>query len=403
MAELRRDAVRNRGIRITDYLFAADDTDDDADTSLRSDTLTQLIALAFQNPPASLTEAQQTALRTLLGVTVGGDGAPGGGALQLAGSFAVTIGAGNDDMFLAMGFNWPTTYKWLFYVVNGRGFWSDGEQLYHSTDGVTASTAGTASAAATRVQIQEGVTGAAYFGRTATNGALVEFSASAGAISIAVYSYVPGDDTTLQGERGFPGTDGADGTDGTDGTDGADGVGATGADGDDGATGDTGPPGADGADGAGAAPAQDEGTQVVATPTAWNFVGDGVVLTDVGGVATVTVPGGGGTVPTHTEQYLAGKATNAFVAADFTGTQGVAYTAGEHTATLPTVTGNVFGAVARLETDPEPVFADVNGSGLNQISDFTQQAGTVTINSAAYNVWVSNYAVFVTADEVEFR
>ena len=46
--------------------------------------------------------------------------------------------------------------------------------------------------------------------------------------------------------------------------------------------------GIEGADGAGASPVQDEGTQVVATPTALNFVGDGVVVTDVGGIATVT-------------------------------------------------------------------------------------------------------------------
>ena len=170
-----------------------------------------------------------------------------------------------------------------------------------------------------------------------------------------------------------------------------------------GTDGATGPAGADGADGAGAAPAQDEGTQVVATPTAYNFVGDGVVVTDVGGVATVTIAGGGGNVPTHTDQYLAGKATSAFVAADFTGTAGVAYADTAHTATMPTVTGNVFGAVARLATDPAPTFADVNGTGTNQIADFTQQAGTVTLDGAAYDVWVSDYAVFSTGDEVEFR
>ena len=138
-----------------------------------------------------------------------------------------------------------------------------------------------------------------------------------------------------------------------------------------------------------ATPAQDEGTEVVATPTAFNFVGDGVVVTEVSGVATVTIPGGGGNTPTHSEQYLAGKATSAFVAADFTGTEGVAYATGEHTATMPTVTGNVFAAVARLATDPDPTFADVNGTGLNQFSDFTQQSGTVTLGGSAYNVWVS--------------
>ena len=162
--------------------------------------------------------------------------------------------------------------------------------------------------------------------------------------------------------------------------------------------------GVEGAAGAGAAPpAQDEGVQIVAAPTALNFVGAGVVLTDVAGVATVTIAGGGGNTPTHTEQYLAGKATNAFVAADFTGAAGVAYGAGEHTATMPAVAGNVYGGVARLSTDPAPVFADVNGTGTNQISDFTQQAGTVEIGGADYDIWVSDYAVFASGDEVEFR
>ena len=138
----------------------------------------------------------------------------------------------------------------------------------------------------------------------------------------------------------------------------------------------------------------------------WTNTADGTLWIKAAGAWTLqyTYPSGGsGPGPTHTEQYLAGKATNTLVAADFTGAAGVAYAAGSHTATMPTVTGNVFGAVARLATDPDPTYADVNGTGLNQFVDFTQQAGTVTINGAAYNVWVSNFAVFATGDEVEFR
>lgn len=44
--------------------------------------------------------------------------------------------------------------------------------------------------------------------------------------------------------------------------------------------------------GGAAVPVQDEGTTVVATPTAINFVGTGVTVTNSGGVATVTIPGG---------------------------------------------------------------------------------------------------------------
>lgn len=46
--------------------------------------------------------------------------------------------------------------------------------------------------------------------------------------------------------------------------------------------------------GGGAVPVQEEGTTVVASPTAINFVGAGVTATNSGGVATVTIPGGGG-------------------------------------------------------------------------------------------------------------
>lgn len=46
--------------------------------------------------------------------------------------------------------------------------------------------------------------------------------------------------------------------------------------------------------GGGAVPVQDEGTTVVPAPTAINFTGAGVSTTNVGGVATVNIPGGGG-------------------------------------------------------------------------------------------------------------
>lgn len=46
--------------------------------------------------------------------------------------------------------------------------------------------------------------------------------------------------------------------------------------------------------GGGSVPVQEEGSTVTASPTAINFVGAGVTATDVAGVATVTIPGGGG-------------------------------------------------------------------------------------------------------------
>lgn len=46
--------------------------------------------------------------------------------------------------------------------------------------------------------------------------------------------------------------------------------------------------------GSGSIPVQDEGTQIVASPTALNFVGAGVSVTNTSGVATVNIPGGSG-------------------------------------------------------------------------------------------------------------
>jgi hypothetical protein len=49
--------------------------------------------------------------------------------------------------------------------------------------------------------------------------------------------------------------------------------------------------------GGGAIPAQDDGVEIVAAPTALNFTGAGITVTDVGGVATINVPGGGAAIP----------------------------------------------------------------------------------------------------------
>jgi hypothetical protein len=46
--------------------------------------------------------------------------------------------------------------------------------------------------------------------------------------------------------------------------------------------------------GGGAVPIEDDSVQIVAAPTALNFTGAGITVTDVGGVATIDVPGGGG-------------------------------------------------------------------------------------------------------------
>ena len=81
-------------------------------------------------------------------------------------------------------------------------------------------------------------------------------------------------------------------------------AGPQGAQGPAGPQGEAGPAGADGADGADGniVSVQDEGSLVVAVPTALNFVGDGVTVTQSGSTATINIPGGGGSGPTSGPQ-----------------------------------------------------------------------------------------------------
>src|SRR6056297_530026 len=44
----------------------------------------------------------------------------------------------------------------------------------------------------------------------------------------------------------------------------------------------------------GVVPVEDDGSEIVAAPSALNFTGAGVTVTDVSGVATIDIPGGGG-------------------------------------------------------------------------------------------------------------
>ena len=153
--------------------------------------------------------------------------------------------------------------------------------------------------------------------------------------------------------------------------------------------------------------AQDEGTELTATLATLNFAGEGVTASLSGGIVTVNIPGTGGIPPTHTaEQYLALKSgSDAFTASDFTDAdRGVAFGTGSHTATAPNMpSGNVQLGLARLASDPTPIFLDINATGLNQFGALMQQSGTVTISSATYNVWVHENSLPYQGAMVEFR
>ena len=66
-AELRDNAVAARDIEQTDIIVGFERSQTDGSMAAKSDTFAELIAKIFQNPPSSLTTAQQAALRTLFG------------------------------------------------------------------------------------------------------------------------------------------------------------------------------------------------------------------------------------------------------------------------------------------------------------------------------------------------
>ena len=265
----------------------------------------------------------------------GAAGTPGGGALVPLSSFAVTIGGSNDDMFLALGFDWPDD-GFMAYTAGGRMYWLRVADVL----AVTASTAGTASAAATRNQIPEPFTGLAYLGRTAANGALIEFSASAGAVVMQFYTYVPGSIAD-----------------------------------------------------AGAILAALQGYL-----TAGSQTGISVTLTDAGALDIDVRPDG-----THTSQYIAVKATNNSswpTSLEPTGPNG--RRSPRHV--IPDLAGDIFVAVARLATDPAPTFVEFDDGGLNVITAFAEATDTLdVVAGSAYNIWITSAAADYGARPLEFR
>ena len=96
--------------------------------------------------------------------------------------------------------------------------------------------------------------------------------------------------------------------------------------------------------------------------------------------------------PTHTtDQYLGVRADTAFEASDFTSdSTGEAYAANEHTATVPDSGLTVaYLAIARLATDPDLVYLDIDGSGVNSLGAFMKQTTTIDIGGESYEWWLS--------------
>ena len=131
----------------------------------------------------------------------------------------------------------------------------------------------------------------------------------------------------------------------------------------------------------------------------------GITPTADANFATKSYVDGRTNMPTHTtDQYVAVKATSTFVAADFTGANGVAFDEGSATATIPdTIDGNIYVGLARLMSDPDAVFLDIGSAGFNQIGASAIQADTVEISSSTYEVRVTENAIDVGGDLVEYR
>lgn len=128
--------------------------------------------------------------------TNGNDGAPGGGAFESLGLFDTAITNANEDQFLALGFDWPDDTDWvsIIPISHGAGTNAGTGFLFHlpRLGSIDPSTVGTASTAATRVQMNDqGITGAVYLGKTAAGGALIEFSETQATVAVAFYKYVP--------------------------------------------------------------------------------------------------------------------------------------------------------------------------------------------------------------------
>jgi len=149
---------------------------------------------------------------------------------------------------------------------------------------------------------------------------------------------------------------------------------------------------------------QDEGTPILTAADAINFVGAGVTVTDVSGVATVTIPGGGGGGSLDVEDE--GTSIDAAVVVmDFVGA-GVTVTqtaAGEVEVSIP---GGISGIDFEEEGTPVVTAASVNFVGASVTVTDVGGVATVTVTDADTNttdlIVNDEGTPIVTTDEINF-
>ena len=110
-----------------------------------------------------------------------------------------------------------------------------------------------------------------------------------------------------------------------------------------------------------------------------------------------TVAAGMTPTPVSHNRYGALKATNNFVAGDFTGANG--FTSDTDTLAVPAFTANRYLAFAIRNDIADPTDIREEGSAFNSIGLFTKQGTQVEISSEMYNVWISNAALLPNSAE----
>ena len=331
----------------------------------------------------------------------GGPGAPGGGAIEMVGTYT---GATTANVFVDAGFDWVDGSD-VYAAQYGNSaallwFWS--HIITDPTDGIAAADVGDTSAAASRRRIQDTISGNTDMGRTAAGRALVSTTNAQTAVTIRFFRYVPsaaqGGLTEAQVDarianyaRAAPSGQIADAQIPTSIARDAEVTAAiTALRGGVGASLDTLDEISDALDlkapaadpvltGTPTAPTAANGsnTQQLAT-TAYVTTAVGATPTPLPGSLTVQMGTSADAVPTAAELTIAA-------------TAGVG--------TVPAYAGSMYLLIARLdsESDLTSVLFSDDPSNTNQIGAFTKYASTVTVSGSAYAVWVSNQALTQTA------
>jgi hypothetical protein len=145
-------------------------------------------------------------------------------------------------------------------------------------------------------------------------------------------------------------------------------------------------------------PVQDEGIQVVASPTALDFVGDGVTVSDTAGVATITIPGAAGSNSFSTINAPAGTDPVAFGS----DTLNLAGTADQLTITGDSGTKTLTFALPQdIAVTSAVAFGSIDVSGLvsAQSYELDNDAGTFQVTLQAPALLAADYTLTFPVDD----